>query len=453
MHCLITVFAVSVALASAGYVEHYQGATSFSSFDLKSSPIAGNGLVHTNGAPYAVKGSTDHAAVGYETKPVISTVYAAPITKTLTYSSAPSHHYVAPVQVRECAHKLVTPVQTSVTYGVPTTASQTGWSHSGSSGSGYQQSHTTLAQKAPVGSYGTSSTVGHTVSHHYSTPASSSIIYTPPKIAQTITTGAYGGSFGGYKGHSQPAPIIETLVDVAPPKLIHAQPSPSYGVPATDSNFHPISQITPVTSLHGIAPIKTTSNYVATGSHATSHQYKAATIPVKSTPAYFIAPGLATSGSASWSEASKNHGHSFTTTHSSTNAQQYLPPKATVIAPIAVTSFAHSSSKDTPPSPSREYLPAREYLPPPQGIKGTAAYVTTGSVGSVSYEVPQKLTVSKVIPQQQTYHSTSSSATTNHVSRGAQYGTAAILSPLHVHTIHKTPVLAYTPKHHCTEDH
>ncbi|XP_053676843.1 uncharacterized protein LOC128727009 [Anopheles nili] len=500
MHSLIVLVPVCLAVASGGYVEHYQGATSFSSIDLPSVPFQASKLTLSNPSTVAViKDATDHAPfskiVTYEPKPAISAVYAAPIAKTLTYGSAPvqyasSHHYDVPAPAPECTlkeHKLIVPVQTAVpVYGAPVTASHSLWGQSGSSG---QSSHGQLATQTishsykPISSeltqspaYASSFPIGGSLTHHYSAPASS-VIYSPPKVSfsagsqHAFTSGHQSTNFGVSKGYGgSPTPIVHTLVDVAPSTLVHKPATSSFGISAQNPALHLVSQpsYTP-------AKISSSSSYQTTAGgwkesnsgYATSHQYQSSSVPIKTSLSY-VAPAIKApsmigtttfSGNSGWkgsnvgqthyssaSESSKSQSQSFATSNSyytptAAITQQYLPPKTTVSVPAAIESFGASSTSHASSVNVGKDTPSREYLPareylPP--VQENKGATTATSTAHVGV-TPLKITSSKV-PQQARFHVSS---------QGAQYG---IVSPLHV-SVHKTPILAPTLLHDCAQDH
>uniref|UniRef100_A0A182IL94 Uncharacterized protein n=2 Tax=Anopheles atroparvus TaxID=41427 RepID=A0A182IL94_ANOAO len=298
----VTFFVTCLTLASAGYIEHYQGATSFSSFDLKSAGAEGSNLyvskpTLTYGAG-AIKGSTDHAThskvVSYETKPVISTVYTAPITQKVTYTGAPiqyasNHHYVAHVgHGSECAlkgQKLVVPAHTPVSLVGPSSSGYPAYSLASSTG---QQQTAALSQSYPsiqtqytkplysvqvAPANPGSSAIGHSISHHYTAPVKSTGsygTYLPSKA--TGSAAETGETFSGTASLSQAS---SSSASKEPPR--EYLPAREY-LPPTQENKGTTGHASGTGSTSYEVPLKLTStnqhqagSFLQTSAHATQH--------------------------------------------------------------------------------------------------------------------------------------------------------------------------------------
>ncbi|XP_035789729.1 uncharacterized protein LOC118465517 [Anopheles albimanus] len=450
----IGVFTACLALASAGYIEHYQGATSYSSIDHVSGPLPAVQLVAHKPAITYAPAATVIKTQSTVTKPAPITAvhYTAPLTKTVTYTSAPvpqyasaQHYYLAPGHTSDCSlkeHKLVAPAY------VAPTVQLSGQSASVATSQQHQGASQTLLHSYPA-------------QQTYIAPVQPSIVhYTPPKstvvshgtLVSTQKNDAYTNE---HQGYAHATPIVTSVVNLAPAKVV-AKPVSYVVPPVTIHKSHTPFKVTQTLAQN----LQTGASWSgANTGYATAHRYNVATVPAVTatqvqylhTPVYgthSTAQNPLTSVLLQNGAAVATSGHSNSYTAPAAPAAPAIqivqqPPKTvtSIVAPVgqlaatsSVASQGATLSLINQPlvSPSRVYLPPREYLPAEQDQK--KPLTVTGSQQQQQQQQQASSTSSS--------HSTSS--TVHHTNQGGQYtsssSSAAILSPLHI-TIDKRPYL------------
>ncbi|XP_035794224.1 mucin-5AC-like [Anopheles albimanus] len=364
----IGVFTACLALASAGYIEHYQGATSYSSIDHVSGPLPAVQLVAHKPAITYAPAATVIKTQSTVTKPAPITAvhYTAPLTKTVTYTSAPvpqyasaQHYYLAPGHTSDCSlkeHKLVAPAY------VAPTVQLSGQSASVATSQQHQGASQTLLHSYPA-------------QQTYIAPVQPSIVhYTPPKI------------------NLAPAKVVAKPVSyVVPPVTIHKSHTPFKVTQTLAQN------------------LQTGASWSgANTGYATAHRYNVATVPaVTATQVQYLHTPV--------------YG-----THST--AQN---PLTSVLLQngAAVATSGHSNSYTAPAAPAAPAIqivqqPPKTYLPAEQDQK--KPLTVTGSQQQQQQQQQASSTSSSHSTSSTVHHTNQGGQYTSSSS------SAAILSPLHI---------------------